>query len=38
MLIHRGGRLRAPIAFGMVEIKGVDGKFTDGALKCEAAV
>jgi hypothetical protein len=38
MLIHRGSSLRAPIALGVVEIKGVYGEFTNGALKCKAAV
>jgi len=38
MLIHRGSSLRAPIALGVVEIKRVYGEFTDGALKCKAAV
>jgi len=38
MLIHRGSSLRPPIAFGVVELKGVHGTFTDGTLKSEAAV
>jgi len=38
MLIHSGSCLRAPIAFGVVEIKCVHGEFADGTLKGEAAV
>jgi hypothetical protein len=38
MLIDRGCCLRAPVTFGVVELKCVHGEFTDGTLKSEAAV
>ena len=38
MLIDSGRRLRAAIAFSMVEIHGMDGKFADRALELEAAI
>jgi hypothetical protein len=38
MLIDRGSSLRAAIAIRVVEIKGVDGKFTDGALELKTAI
>jgi len=38
MLIDRSSSLCAAIAFRVVEIKCMDGEFTDGALKLKAAI
>jgi hypothetical protein len=38
MLIDSGRRLRAAITFGVVEIHGMDGEFTDRALELKAAI
>lgn len=38
MLIDRCSRLRAAITIRVIEIQGVDGEFTDGALELKAAI
>lgn len=38
MLIDRRSSLRAPIAFGVIEIQRVYGKFTDCTLEGKSAV
>jgi hypothetical protein len=38
VLVHRLGRLRAPIAIGSVEVKGADAMFAGGALESDATI